>query len=69
MARVFAVLVHIAGSIRVSRYNLYKLLIIKYVAVFLNRSTRAVSRYKRALKPVLSQGTQVLLGAAAGIRV
>jgi len=38
MARVFAVRVQFAGSIRVSRYKLYKLLIIKYVVVFLNRA-------------------------------
>jgi len=31
--------------------------------------TCAVSRYKLTTEPELSQGTQVLLGAAAGIRV
>jgi len=66
---VFAVRVQIAGRIRVSRYNINKLLLLKYVIVFLKKGTCAVSRYKHTLKPGLTQGTQILLGAVVGIRV
>jgi len=47
----------------------YKVFEIESFCRDFKRGTGAVSRYKLTMKPRVSQGTQVLLGAAAGIRV
>jgi len=65
---VFAVRVQIAGRIRVSRYKLTKYLVLSHVAETSNGHLSSVA-IQTSTKPGLSQGTQVLLGADAGIRV